>query len=215
MTIDKTKYHVWKWYHVFRLIWILNPIEVLYDLFLGKRIPKVTLIEKKNKKPFYYKAYVQCPHCETIHSILKWTPQNNTCFGNWFGWYCDHCGNIIPCLRNITSMIFMAISYPFWYPSNEKRKAEWLIKQKSKFSGPLYSGAPIYPWWYEGFTWANYFIVVMILFNIFHDEEVIDLPRVLMYLFEWLSSALFYGLLMKGTLKRTFERDKNRQPDTW
>src|SRR5688500_7376547 len=92
MKYDSSAYKVWSWKHPLMLHWIVNPGLAINELILGQRIPKVTLIEKNSRRPLAEKSFVPCPHCHTIHSGLKWTVQNKTAFGNWFGLYCDHCG---------------------------------------------------------------------------------------------------------------------------
>ena len=120
MNFDKKKYHVWTWKNPLILHWIINPGLAFNELILGQRVPKITVIEKGGIKPLADRSYVPCPHCETLHSSLKWTPQNNTAFKNWFGLYCDNCGKIIPCVRNLTSFILLVLTFPIWYWFKDK-----------------------------------------------------------------------------------------------
>jgi hypothetical protein len=82
------------------LHWIINPGLAFNELVLGQTIPKVMLIEKEGERPLFQRSLIPCPHCNTLHSGLKWTAKNKTAFKNWFGIYCDHCSGIIPVQRN-------------------------------------------------------------------------------------------------------------------
>jgi hypothetical protein len=153
------------------LHWIINPGLAFNELVLGQRVPKILLIKKNSNQLLAEKSFIPCPHCGTIHSSLKWTPQNKTAFGNWFGLYCDHCGKIIPCLRNFTSFIFIAITFPIWIWFEKKWKEKWLHQQKEKFSKPLKLTVPDYIVWIEGLKFAFfYYVFTMVLkFVIFQE----------------------------------------------
>ena len=114
MNYDKEKFKMWNWKNPMILHWIINPGLVINDLFLGQTIPKVMLIEREGKKPFYQRSHVPCPHCGTLHSGLKWSSPNKTAFKNWFGYYCDNCKKIIPVQRNLTSLIVLTVTFPIW-----------------------------------------------------------------------------------------------------
>jgi hypothetical protein len=159
MNFDKKKYHVWTWKNPLILHWILNPGLTINELVLGQRVPKVSLIEKGGRKPLAEKSFVPCPHCDTLHSSLKWTPQNNTAFRNWFGLYCDNCGKAIPCVRNLTSFILLVLTFPIWYWFKDKWKQKWLNIQKEKFSKPLVLTRPDYKWWYIGFRYSLFMFI--------------------------------------------------------
>jgi hypothetical protein len=166
-----TKYKKWTWKSFFMLHWVINPAFAFNELILGQRGPKVLLIEKKQDKTFAERTFVPCPHCGTIHSGLKWTPQNKTAFGNWFGLYCDHCGKIIPCLRNFTSFIIIAITFPIWIWFQKRWKEKWLIKQKEKFSKPLKLTPPNFIVWVEGIKIGlTYYLLTMVLKFVVFEE---------------------------------------------
>jgi len=137
MDYDKEKYKIWTWKNPLMLHWIINPGLVINELVLGQRVPKVSLIEKTKTKALAEKSWIPCPHCNTLHSGLKWSEQNKTAFKNWFGLYCDNCGKIIPCVTNLTSYILLGLTFPIWFWFKDKWKAKWLEKQKVKFSKPL------------------------------------------------------------------------------
>ncbi len=150
MNFDKTKYKAWTWKHPLVLHWIINPGLAFNELILGQRIPKITLIEKNREKPLSESGYIPCPHCNTLHSSLKWSPQNNTLFRNWFGLYCNNCGKIIPCVRNITSLLLLILTYPIWYWFKDQWKEKWLKIQKEKFSKQIVLSSPEFIWWHHG-----------------------------------------------------------------
>jgi len=137
MNYDKTKYKVWTWKNPMVLHWIINPGLAFNELALGQRIPKVMLVERNSPKSLNEKSWVPCPHCGLLHEGLKWSNQNGTAFKNWFGYYCDNCGKIIPCLTNLTTYIILGLTFPVWFWFKDKWEAKWLEEQKTKFSKPL------------------------------------------------------------------------------
>jgi hypothetical protein len=193
MTFDKVKYKVWTWKNPLMLHWIINPGLAFNELVLGQRVPKITLIEKNNK-PLAERSFVPCPHCGTFHSVLKWAPQNHTAFKNWFGLYCDNCGKIIPCLTNLTSYIFLGITFPIRVWFKDKWKARWLEVQKEKFSKPLVLTQPDFKWWYVGLRWGFIMLVIMNILK-FKDFTwkgfLIDIPI-------WISGGLLLGLIIRS-----------------
>lgn len=207
MDIDK-EYKVWTWKNnLYMFHWIINPGLAFNELILGQRIPEKLLIEKKSVKSFAERSFIPCPHCGTIHSALKWAPQNKTAFGNWFGLYCDNCGKIIPCLRNATSFIIIIITSPIWVFFIKSWKREWLLKQKEKFSKPLKLSVPKYNVWLHGFRFAFvYFILTMIFkYVIFHETFTWKKP------IGGLVGAIIAGLLF-ATIMREFTTKKKCAP---
>jgi len=90
------------------------------------------LIEKDSSKSLQDKTVVPCPHCETLHSGLKWSTETNA-FKNWFGLYCDNCGGIIPCLTNLTSWVVFGLTFPVWFWFKKTGKNKWLEKQPMRY----------------------------------------------------------------------------------
>lgn len=197
MNFDKKKYQVWTWKHPLILHWILNPGLALNELIFGQRIPKITLVEKSSRKTLAERSYVPCPHCETLHPGLKWTPQNNTAFKNWFGLYCDNCGKIIPCVRNLTSIIVLALTFPIWYWFKDKWKQKWLNRQKENFSKPLVLTQPDYKWWYIGLSYALFMFIFMSIFDFLIIQEVFTWKKLFMNAVFWIIGGLVVGLFMK------------------
>jgi len=133
MEYDKTKYKIWNWKSPIILHWIINPGVVVSDLIIGLTMPKVTLIEREGKKPFYQRTLIPCPHCGTLHNGLKWASPNKTAFKNWYGLYCDNCSKIIPVQRNITSMLILILTFPLWGWFGKTLKERWLEKQPERY----------------------------------------------------------------------------------
>ncbi|MCT1530529.1 hypothetical protein M3B46_05945 [Sphingobacterium daejeonense] len=114
MDFDKSKYKVYTWKNWMMLHWLLNPGIMVNELILGQRVPKISLEEKTTDKQWFERSIVPCPHCETLHDGRTWSSVNGTAFKNWFGLYCNTCGNIIPCLINVFSLIILIITFPIW-----------------------------------------------------------------------------------------------------
>lgn len=162
MNNSQSEYRVWKWKNVYMLHWILNPGIAFNELFLGQRIPKILFVKEDATKTLSEKSFLPCPHCGTIHPSLEWSSRNKTAFGNWFGLYCYRCGKIIPCLRNLTSFIIIAVTSPIWIWFEKKWKEKWLIKQKEKFSKPLELSVPEYNLWTQGLRIGiGYYVLIM------------------------------------------------------
>lgn len=204
MDYDIEKYKVRTWKSLMMLHWILNPGAMFNELLFGQRIPKVMLVERDAKKNLAEKTFVPCPHCGTIHSGMKWSPQNKTAFGNWFGLYCDHCGKIIPCLRNLTSFIVIAITFPVWFWFKDRWKENWLAGQKEKFSKPLVLTVPHFTWWIEGLQmgWGLYLLTLVYKFIILNE------PITWKKLVGNLIGAFIIGLIWGGLMKDVVYNNK-------
>lgn len=187
----------WTWKHPLVFFWIVFPPLAINELLLGQRIPKVMLIGQDKKKPLHGRSFVPCPHCHTQHSSLKWSMQNKTALGNWFGLYCDHCGGIIPCVMNVTGFLLLAITFPLWVWFQRPLKRKWLRWQKQRFSRPLNLETPGYNWPVQGMGWGLFMFVSMGLFYPWVTGEVITLQRLLIAFLFWLAGGLIYGYVMK------------------
>ena len=204
MNYDKTKYKVWTWKNPMMLHWIINPGLAFNELALGQRIPKVMLIEKNSNKRLGEKSFVPCPHCETLHTGLKWTPQNKTAFRNWFGYYCDNCGGIIPCLTNLTSCIILVLTFPVWFWFKNKLKAKWLEAQKVKFSKPLNLSYPESKkqWWLAGLIWGFFMYVSMSIIYPFISKGCVTKIELLIGIPTWTIGGLVFGYTIYAINKR-------------
>lgn len=197
MNFDKKKYQVWTWKNLFILHWIVNPGLAFNELILGQRVPKIILVEKNSRKSLGERSYVPCPHCETMHPGLKWTPQNNTAFKNWFGLYCDNCGKIIPCVRNLTSFILLVLTFPIWYWFKDQWKEKWLNKQKENFSKLLVLTQPVYKWWYIGLSYALFMFIFMSICDFLIIQEVFTWKKLFMNAVFYIIGGLGVGLFIK------------------
>lgn len=213
MNFDANKYKVWTWKNPLVLHWILNPGLAINELVLGQAVPKVTLIEKSNK-PLTQRSFVPCPHCGTVHSALKWSPQNKTAFGNWFGLYCDNCGNIIPCLRNFTSLILLGVTFPIWVWFRKGLEKKWLLIQKEKFSKPLSLTTPEFNWVTQGLSWGFFMFLFMdIIFPLFDGEGYKPL-KLIVGVIVWTLTGLLFGYTMKKLMFKKLNKtsqDKTQQ----
>ena len=200
MNYDETKYKISTWKNPAMLHWIINPGLAVNELIIGQRVPKIMLVEKDSEKTLAEKTFIPCPHCNKLHSGLKWTPQNNTSAGNWFGLYCDNCEKIIPCLTNLTSYILLGLTFPIWYWFKDKLEAKWLAEQKIKFSKPLSLTAPEFKWWYIGLRWGVFMFIFMTILIPLIDGEGISQRKILIGIPLWTISGLLFGLTMKAII---------------
>ena len=199
MKYDKTKYKVWTWKNPMMLHWIINPGLAFNELVLGQRVPRVTLIERNSSKSLAERTLIPCPHCETLHSGLKWTPQNKTSFKNWFGYYCDNCGKIIPCLTNLTSYVILGITFPVWFWFRDKWKAKWLEEQKMKFSKPLNLTYPQHKnqWLKAGLFFGLFMYLFMVVLFPLIQGETLTQRGLLIGIPIWAIAGLVFGFTMK------------------
>jgi len=128
---DRSKYTIWVLPHPLLLHYILNPGIAFNELILGQRIPKVTLIDNTIDKPLMERAFIPCPSCGELHDARLWAKKN--AFGHWFGYVCPTCGEIIPCLWNITSLLIIIITSPLWYFPVKLWKKNWIEFEKSRY----------------------------------------------------------------------------------
>ncbi len=209
MNHDKTKYKLWTWRHPMVLHWIINPGLVINELLFGQRVPKIMLEEKGIKKPLGERTFVPCPHCNTLHSGMKWSGQNKTAMQNWFGLYCDHCGKTIPCLINAASLIILIVTAPIWYWFKEPVKRKWFAKQPRRYEnivltddGNSFAG---YGWIKEGLSFGFLmFIAMELIINPLLQEESITWKTILAGIITWTISGLLYGAIMKLFYKKNY-----------
>ena len=128
---DRKKYTVWALPHPLLLHWIINPGLAFNELILGQRMPKVTLIDKTLDKPLMERSFIPCPSCGTLHDGRFWAKKN--AFGHWFGYVCPSCGEIIPCLWNLTSLLILVVTSPLWYFPVKFWKGKWIEFEKSRY----------------------------------------------------------------------------------
>lgn len=200
MEYNKTKFKIWTWKHPFMFHWIVNPGLAINELILGQRVPKVILIEKDSSKTLQEKSKIPCPHCETLHSGLKWSTENNA-FKNWFGLYCDNCGKIIPCLTNLTTYLLLGLTFPVWIWFKDNWKQNWLKNQPKRYNNLDFENIPNpfegLGWIKQGLSWGLFMYVFMNLTYPFIEGESITLNKLLIGIPLWTIGGLGFGYTMK------------------
>ncbi|WP_218962615.1 hypothetical protein [Sphingobacterium sp. 1.A.5] len=190
------------------LHWLLNPGIMVNELILGQRVPKISLEEKTTDKQWFERSIVPCPHCETLHDGRTWSSVNGTAFKNWFGLYCNTCGNIIPCLTNVFSLIILVITFPIWGWFKNALKNNWLKKQPQRFidinlettTSPLQKIS----WLKIGLIWGAFmFLIFMVM--LYLDGSEIPLIMILLVVVISAIGGLIFGYLMKIIFKATIK----------
>lgn len=195
-TFDPKKYKKLTWKNWMVLHWLLNPGLVINELILGQRIPKISYLEK-SQKPLFERGYIPCPHCNFLHDGRTWSTTNGTGFKNWFGLYCCQCGNIIPCLLNLTSLIILIITFPIWYPFKRNLKKKWLDKQPQRFNNINFeSVSEVYrneKWVLTGVLWG---LIMFIFLEILHPwitNQEYNLNKMIIGLIIWTLGGVIFG----------------------
>ena len=206
MNYDREKYKVWDWKNLMILHWMINPGLAFNELILGQTIPKVILIERGKEKPFYQRSFVPCPHCGTLHNSLKWSFRNKTALGNWYGYYCDQCKEIIPVQRNLTSLIILGITFPIWGWFRKSLKQNWLNRQADRYKNINLDIAEkqkqTKKWLKSGLFYGVFmYISMIIIFPLMKGEEI-TLRRLLIGIPFWHIGGLGWGYLMKRWMNK-------------
>jgi hypothetical protein len=195
-----SEFKVWTWKNPVMLHWIINPGLAINELILGQKVPKIILIEKHSSKIFEEKIKIPCPHCNTIHSGLKWSIRNNA-YKNWFGLYCDNCGKTIPCLTNLTSLVLILVTFPFWIWFKEEWKKQWLLKQPKRYINLDLENVPNpfegYNWIKQGLIWGIWMFVFSTVSLFLIDGVEKTNNYIFFHLISWLIGGLMFGFTMK------------------
>lgn len=201
MQIDTKRYKVYTWKNWMMIHWILNPGLAVNELLLGQRIPKISLEDKSIDKPREERTFVPCPHCETLHDGRMWSTTNGTGFKNWFGLYCTNCGNIIPCILNVTSFILLAASFPIWGVFRSSLKKKWLRMQPERYTSVhlerkdnAFTGKR---WITTGLSWGFIMFLFMAVALPLYDKEAITLTTLGINGIIWALGGLLFGYTMK------------------
>ena len=214
MQYDKNRFKIQAFPHPFVLFWVLNPFTILNELFMGQRLPKVTLIDKESDKPLIERCYIPCPHCETLNDRCLWGKWN--AFGHWFGFVCPSCHQVIPCLWNIFSLVVLAITFPLWYFPARFFRRRWLEKEKERLANviehPLSQAKSIH-WLLVGVSvfassvsvWVMW-VIFEVLWNVWNGSEW-DLKT--MPMLDNLSIFIMVGFWL-GLSTMWTEKDKER-----
>ncbi|MFD2551934.1 hypothetical protein ACFSQP_08910 [Bizionia sediminis] len=207
MIYNTEKYKVYTWKHWMILHWILNPGLAINELILGQRVPKISLEDKTSSKPRLERTFVPCPHCHTLHDGRTWTTNNGLAFKNWYGLYCPYCQGIIPCVRNVTSLIVLAITFPVWGWYRKKLKAAWLQKQSKRYKKTKPDLKPHTfsnkRWIVSGLLWGLFMFLVMAVALPFFNNQELTPQTLFLSGFIWTLGGLAFGYTMKLFLNKT------------
>jgi len=200
MEYDQVKYQIQDWKNARSLYWILNPFMAIKELVFGQRVPKIILIERHFNKSLRERTKIPCPHCETLHSGLKWSLNNNAS-KNWFGLFCDHCGRTIPCLTNLTSYLFLVLTFPVWVWFKDQWKAKWLQQQPARYENldlqTIHNPYAGIGWVMEGLEWGFFMFLLMSMFHRMIDRPTLQLRQIAVDVVVWIVAGLLFGLYMK------------------
>lgn len=146
-TYDDTRYKRWALPHPMLLHWIINPGLAFNEVILGQRIPKLMLIDQTSTKPLMERTFVPCPECGALHDGRLWA--KGKAFGHWFGYVCPDCTKVIPCLRNLTSFVLLAVTFPAWIVPVLLWRERWLEIELTRVRAARAGETPKYenvPW---------------------------------------------------------------------
>jgi hypothetical protein len=203
---NQKKYKVYTWKNWMMLHWQINPGVAINELISGQRIPKVSLEDKLSDKPRTERGFVPCPHCEKLHNSKTWSKQNGTAFKNYFGLYCPDCGGIIPCLKNIFSILILTLTYPIWGWFKESLKRNWLEKQPQRFENldlKVKQQTSIKKTWLKiGLKFGGMmFLLMSIGFPLLTGTEI-TLSSITFGLLIWTIAGLIFGFTMRIVLSQ-------------
>jgi len=206
MNYDPDKYKIWNWKSPVILHWMINPGLIVNELILGQTIPKIMLIEKDGSKPLYQKSFIPCPHCNTLHSGLKWSSMGKMAFKNWFGYYCDNCGGIIPVQRNLTSLLILGITFPVWGWFGKAMKQKWLGKQAARYQNLDLSKAArqntTARWLKAGLFFGLFMYICSNIITPLIKGEPISQLSLTIGIPVWLAGGLIWGYIMKAWMNK-------------
>ena len=195
MQIDENKYKIWKLPNWMLVHWILNPGLAINELILGQRIPKVTLIDKTSSAPLLERQFVPCPTCGEINDGRLWAKGN--ALGHWFGLWCPKCGNKIPCLWNLTSLLVLALTFPIWLPLKMLFEEKWrqreLAKLRTMSDVPFLTAKKV-SWVRMGFTFGFLMFCFMSLPRLFAGS--LNAQQVVIQAATWGIAGLMFGAIM-------------------
>jgi hypothetical protein len=212
MQYDKNRFEIWELPHPLILFWVLFPALIFNELILGQRQPKVSLIDKKSDKPWAERCYIPCPHCETLNDARLWAKWNG--FGNWFGFVCPSCHQVIPCLWNIFSLAVLAITLPLWYFPARFFRRRWLEIEKKRLAKVL--ERPLIQ--AKSMHWLLMFLIVfvsgvsmwvmLVIFEVLWEGREWDLKTMLESLPICIITSFVCGLIMIWTEKDEEKKKK-------
>lgn len=201
---DKDVFKVWNWKHPVMLHWVINP-GVAVTEFMGVVIPRVMLIKRDKSKSLVERTFIPCPHCDTIHSSLKWSKQNNTHNKNWYGYHCDHCLETIPPLRNWLSGLVFRVIKPF----NQINRQRWKKAQPDRFLNLKMTFEEEKVTIKKGFLisliFGGFMFAFMTSFN-WLLGVTIDSKFLLVNLIVWTIAGLLFGFILRAFANKQVEK---------
>ncbi len=218
MQYDKNRFKIWALPHPILLHWVLNPGVMVGELIFGVRAAKVTLIDKKSDKPLLERSYIPCPHCETLNDARLWA--KGRAFGNWFGFVCPSCHEIIPCLWNIFSLGILAITFPLWYFPARFFRRRWLENEKKRLASvlkhPLIQAGDINwllrgTFFFGGFMWGIMGVIPQV-WEVLNGGEW-DWIMMFIALPIWLVTGFMWGLFMRFFMNRKGEKTDKHESE--
>jgi hypothetical protein len=200
MEYDKTKYKIKTWQNWANIHWMINPGVAVGELIFGIRVPGVTLIDTTSDKPLMERQFIPCPHCSNLNDARIWWSSNNKTYSkNWFGLYCPVCGKIIPCLFNLTSLLIIVLTFPFWIWFYKPLKRSWLEKQPKRYENITYK-LPKFnevSWIKMGLKWGAFMFLIMSIIMPLIDGKKLKLSEIGFGIVIWTLGGLGFGYWMK------------------
>jgi len=197
----------WDYRHPVILHWLLNPGLCFNELVLGQRLPKVMLICNSCQQALADRTYVPCPSCHQLHSGRLWAGKDN--FAHWFGYVCPSCGESVPCLWNIWSLLVLAITCPVWFLPSRILKRKWIELEKRRIAaavGKSRKSAEQIRWIYlgvvawGGLMWLLFCALILIVTVCTGRWHVLWFVPAMLPLF--LLGGLAWGLAMRWFMNR-------------
>jgi hypothetical protein len=216
LIFDESKYKLRTWKYPLKLLWMLNPMIIINDLFLGQRVPAISFSHRKTGKPsLVAKTVIPCPHCHHLHPGFKWAAINNNAFFNWFGLYCDQCGKTIPCIRNLFALLITWLTFPLWIGFRKMARNKWLNCQPQRFVN-LKPPNPENTFAGQGrimggLFWGWWMFICMIIIEPLIYEEVYTLRRASFFLAYWLVMGIGFGYLMNYVEEQKLKKAAKKQ----
>lgn len=197
MKFDNNKYKIYTWKHLPGLLWFLNPLAPISEILLGQRIPKVMLIDKVSDKPLVERQVVPCPHCSALHDGRLWGGSRHA--GNWFGYYCPACSEIIPCMMSLGTRIVLLVTLPYWFWFKEPLERKWLAAQPARFENINFKDIREMDkpavWAAAGFVWGTF----MFFWNTPFDD---GWPIIVFGMILWSYAGLGFAYVLRLWLMR-------------
>ena len=208
--IDGKSYKVWGQKHHSMLHFKINPGLAINELVFGQRIPKEIYFEQVENTPLMERQYIRCPHCETMHDGRTWSVQNKTAFKNWFGLYCPECGDTIPCTRNYTSWLILALTYLLWFWWIEKWKTSWKASQPKRYQNIQLATITV-----RNTNWVNagllfgigMFLIMTLGMPVITGTEI-TIKSIIIAIPIWAIAGFLFAFILKKRMNRLMKTSK-------